>query len=317
MADSTVDRIYIRRDMIMVLRHTKGLEKLAQGKVELQYQAIVKYLANHDAPIDFLISGELAQIQTFGIPSISKVLQRTKQYQNAGLKRLDDTRAILTECMVDSIDSDRGQHMVKHLNWIHSHYDISNDDYLYTLALFIVEPARWMEVFGYRPLSAREKYAEYLAFKSLGMAMGIKHIPESLDEFVVWYQDYRSQYMVYHPDNKKVTDGLIDGMKDMFPFFIKPLIRPVILTLINDAELLAATGQKAPSKFAQILVKGLMKIRRLSQKYINPWQNNSFETSYLGQHYKSYPKGYQNSVLGPEKLVKNSTAGCPFHASKL
>jgi len=301
----------------MILRHTKELETLAQGKVELQYQAIMKYLANHDAPIDFLISGELAQIQTFGIPSISKVLQRTKQYQNDGLKRLDDTRAILTECMADSIDSDRGQHMVKHLNWIHSHYDISNEDYLYTLALFIVEPARWMEVFGYRPLSAREKYAGYLAFKSLGQAMGIKHIPESRDELVVWYQDYRSQHMVYHPDNKKVTDGLIDGMKDMFPFFIKPLIRPVILTLINDAELLAATGQKAPSKFTQILVKGLMIIRRLSQKYINPWQNNSFDTSYLGQHYKSYPKGYQNSVLGPEKLVKNSTAGCPFYASNL
>ena len=296
----------------MCLRNTKGLEKLATGKVELQYQKIVKYLANHDAPLDYLIAGELAQIQTFGIPSISKLLQRTKQYQDHGLKRLDDTRAILTECMADSVGSQRGQHMVKHLNWIHSHYDISNDDYLYTLALFIVEPARWMETFGYRPLTNREKYAGYLAFKSLGLAMGIKSIPESRDEFVTWYQDYRRQHMVYHPDNKKVTDGLINAMKEMLPWFIGPLVRPVILTLINDSELLAATGQKAPNKIIRGMIKSFMMVRKLSQKFINPWQNTNFENSKLGQHYKSYPQGYQECVLGPEKIVKNAVAGCPF-----
>lgn len=300
---------------MMYLRNKKTLDKLGQGKVELHYQAIVKYLANHDAPIDFLISGELAQIQTFAIPSISKLLQRTRQYQDNGVKRLDDTRAILTECMTDSVESHRGQHMVKHLNWIHGHYDISNDDYLYTLALFIVEPARWMEKFGYRPLSNREKYAGFLAFKSLGEAMNIKHIPATRDEFVTWYQNYRRQHMTYHSDNKRVTDGLIKGMEDMFPFIFRPLIRPVILTLINDPELLVATGQVPPNKVVQKIIKGMMRIRRLSQRYINPWQKKSFESSYLGQYYKSYPSGYQNQVLGPEKVVKNANAGCPFHAS--
>ena len=301
----------------MFLRNTKELEKFEQGKVELQYQAMVKYLANHDAPLDYLISGELAQIQTFGIPSISKLLQRTKQYQDNGLKRLDDTRAILTECMTDSVESSRGQHMVKHLNWIHSHYDISNDDYLYTLALFIVEPARWMDKFGYRPLTSREKYAGYLAFKSLGEAMGLTDIPKTRDDFITWYQAYRNEHMAYHPDNEKVTNGLINAMKEMFPAIIRPFIRPLILTLINDPELLAATGQKAPNPIIQKFIRGCMIVRKVSQKYINPWQKKSFETSYLGQRYKSYPAGYQSSVLGPEKIVKNSISGCPFHASDL
>lgn len=301
----------------MSLRSDKTLKKFAKGKVELQYQEMVKYIANHDAPIDFLISGELAQIQTFAIPSISKLLNRTKQYNDNGLKRLDDTRAILTECMTDTVESDRGQHMVKHLNWIHSHYDISNDDYLYTLALFIVEPARWMETFGYRSLSEKEKYAGYLAFKSLGMAMGIKHIPASRNEFVSWYKAYRRQHLGYHEDNKKVTDGLINGMKEMFPTFLQPLVRPVILTLINDPELLQATGQRAPNKFVQSTIKGIMRIRQWAQKYYNPWQHKSFEDSYLGQHYKSYPQGYRNSVLGPDKIVRNTSSGCPFHVSDM
>lgn len=304
-------------EKFICLRNNKELLALNQLNIEEDYQTIVKYLADHDAPLDYLISGELAQIQTFAIPSISKLLQQTKQYQNNGVKRLDDTRAILTECMTDSVESDRGLHMVEHLNWIHGHYEINNDDYLYTLALFIIEPARWMDTFGYRSLTDREKYAGYLAFRSLGQAMGIKNIPESRDEFVTWYQDYRRQHMVYHPDNKKVTDGLIDGMKEMFPFFIRPIIRPVILTLINDPELLEATGQKAPSYSVQKSIRALMAIRKKLQRVINPWQRKGFENSYLGQHYKSYPTGYQNCVLGPDKIVKNSTAGCPFHVSKL
>jgi len=299
----------------MYLRNDQELLQLRQLNLEMHYQKIVKYLADHDAPLDYLISGELAQLQTFAIPSISSLLQRTKQYQNNGIKRLDDTRAILTECLSDSVQSPRGEHMVKHLNWIHSHYDISNDDYLYTLALFIIEPVRWMETFGYRPLCEREKKAGYLAFKSLGHAMNITGIPESRDEFVAWYLNYRNQNMKFHIDNKLVTDGYIAAIKEMFPRLFRPIVRPMILTLINDPELLEATGQKAPLPLVQKLIRGFMAVRRRAQRYINPWQNKSFEGGYLGQHYKSYPNGYQGCPLGPEKMVKKTTASCPFHIS--
>jgi hypothetical protein len=87
----------------------------------------------------------------------------------------------------------------------------------------------------------------------------------------------------------------------------------MILTLINDPELLEATGQKAPLPLVQKSIRGFMAVRRRVQCYINPWQNKSFEGGYLGQHYKSYPNGYQGCPLGPEKMVKKTTASCPFH----
>ena len=94
-------------------------------------------------------------------------------------------------------------------------------------------------------------------------------------------------------------------------------MRPVILTLINDPELLAATGQQAPAYIVQKIIRGIMFVRKRLQCYINPWQKKGFESSCLGQHYKSYPNGYQDRVLGPDKIVKNSTGGCPFHVSNL
>ncbi len=68
--------------------------------------------------------------------------------------------------------------MVSHLNWIHSH-SITNGDYLYTLALFIIEPDRWMNSFGYRKLKSSEQYALYREFKDLGEAMNIKDMKAS------------------------------------------------------------------------------------------------------------------------------------------
>lgn len=301
--------------MILTRRNHQQLTQLTSADVNLHYHEIVNHLANHDAPLDYLIAGELAQIQTFGIPSISKILRRTCQYELSGSKRLDDTRAILVEIMKDTVHSERGAHMVKHLNWIHHHYPISNDDYLYTLALFMVEPNRWMNRFGYRKLTDIERHAAYLEFKDLGEAMKIKHIPENYEAFHRWYQDYRQQHLAYHDDNGVVAQGLINGMKPMVPFLIRPFTQAIMMVLINDDDLLAAIGMKKPNNAVRFLVTGVMKIRAKVLTVFNPWQHKAFEHSHIAQRYPSYPKGYEGEALGPNKLIKKAAPGsaCPFH----
>jgi hypothetical protein len=44
----------------------------------------------------------------------------------------------------------------KRLNEIHSKYKISNGDFLYTLSLFIFEPATWINKYDWRQLDERE-----------------------------------------------------------------------------------------------------------------------------------------------------------------
>lgn len=300
---------------MFALRSQKKLKQLQNSDVEKHYHELVRYLANHDAPLDYLIAGELAQIQTFGVPTISKILRRTKQYQDHGTKRLDDTRAILVEIMKDTVHSQRGAHMVQHLNWIHGHYEISNDDYLYTLALFLIEPDRWMSTFGYRKLTDVERHAAYLDFRDLGEAMNIKDIPADFESFKVWYQNYRRRNLEFHPDNKVVAQGLIDGMKPMVPFLLRPFIQSIMLVLLNDNELLDAIGMKRPSIFMRFAVKSLMKVRATALKVFNPWQHKAFENGRIAQHYPTYPQGYEGELLGPQKVVRHapSGSGCPYN----
>lgn len=309
-------------DYVMgIIRHQRKRQQLNRIPLYKNYHERVKYLANKDMPIDFLLAGELAQIQTFVIPSISRLLHRTKQYENAGTKRLDDTRAILTECMVDTVHSERGQTMVEQLNFIHSHYPISNDDYLYTLALFMVEPVRWSETFGYRRLSEDEKQALYLEFRDLGIAMNIQQIPEDFYAVKHWYEQYRRQNMTFDPANRAVTEGLIRGMQNMMPKFIRlltnPLLRNFVLTMVNDDEALKALGIDPPLKPVQQLFRGIMRLRARIAKRINIWQIFDYENSLIYRYYKSYPGGYQVRCLGPEKIISRlpmteNAPVCPF-----
>jgi len=301
------------------IRNNKKLAELAGQPLESNYHEWVKYIANTDMPIDFLLAGELAQIQTFAIPSISKILHATRQYEKAGVKRLDDTRAILTECMADTVHSERGKSMVEQLNYIHGHYNISNDDYLYTLALFMLEPVRWCENYGYRQLTNDEKEALYLEFYDLGEAMHIQDIPASYEAMEFWFHRYRKKHMAFNPTNAAVAEGLIRGMQQMAPKWLRPitnsLLKNMILTLIKDDELLTALGLKAPAKPVQWLVKMVMKVRAKVMKKLNWWQVFTYEQSFIYRHYSTYPGGYQPQCLGPDKIMtkrRGGASGCPM-----
>ena len=61
------------------------------------------------------------------------------------MKRADDTEILLREMTCHHVDSDRGSTALRRLNFIHGQYQISNEAYLYTLALFILEPPTWTQ----------------------------------------------------------------------------------------------------------------------------------------------------------------------------
>jgi hypothetical protein len=59
----------------------------------------------------------------------------------------------MAEIMEWGYDSDRGRQALARINRFHSHYKISNDDFLYVLSTFHLKPIRWLARFGWRPLT--------------------------------------------------------------------------------------------------------------------------------------------------------------------
>ena len=51
---------------------------------------------------------------------------------------------------------------LERLNEIHGKYPIRNEDYLYTLSLFILEPIKWINKYEWRKLDPLEEYVSVL-----------------------------------------------------------------------------------------------------------------------------------------------------------
>lgn len=118
---------------------------------------------------------EFALFKPFATPSVSKLLVSTREFLDRCPRRAEDTELILSE-IIDPYPRiqnelknnphisekeirkqyDRREASINRLNELHGKYPISNDDYLYTLVLFVTEPIRWINSWEWRKLDIRE-----------------------------------------------------------------------------------------------------------------------------------------------------------------
>jgi hypothetical protein len=109
--------------------------------------------------------------------SIARLLDATRELEDHGVKRYDDTILIGDEATLDGIDSPRGHAAVRRLNRIHHHYDIPPDEYAYVLATTIVGPVEWIRQYGWRPLDPHELVAITRVTTRFGELMGLTGPP--------------------------------------------------------------------------------------------------------------------------------------------
>ena len=265
------------------------------------YREIVAILSNHLFPIDILIATELAQLRTFTIPTISRQLRRTGEYERRGAKRLDDTKAILAEILATGMDSPEGAAMVAHLNAIHGHYRITNDDYLYTLSVFTVDVDAWIRRWGWRPLRPTERRALYNIYRELGVRMGIREIPSTFAAMVAWREAYEARARRYDPDNEVVARALIDALTALAGP-AGPVVSPMIRALLSE-PCVTALGLRRPPRPVTATVERVLAVRRRLLRHLTIWNQMRFWDTAFFNHYPTYPTGYERLRLGPAKIV--------------
>ncbi|KAF8151753.1 hypothetical protein B0H34DRAFT_139014 [Crassisporium funariophilum] len=197
-------------------------------------QKIMQVSTMYDMPLLLNYSLAFALFKTYGIPSISKLLAATKQLKSKETisRRYADTEILVATwvgCPISGFldesiavgntgpdprpaDDPRAMIALARVNWLHSKYKISNGDYLYTLCLFTLEPARWAATYGWRPLSPLERHAFYVFWAEIGRKMGIQDIPESFEGMISFAQDYERTHMMQDEVNKEVAGYTLDEL---------------------------------------------------------------------------------------------------------
>jgi len=209
-------------------------------------------IAEAEFPSLFEKGLQLALFRTYGIPSISKLLVQTAQLSTSEnvAKRYADTAVIITEIYADKPSGEKGIEAFARLNYLHGHYldqgRITNDDMLYTLALFMNHPCEWINRYEWRRMTDMEICAVATFHKSMGDAMKIKYdvLPGSKTgwkdgiqfycELDGWAKEYEKQHMLPHKDNYKTAIKSKELLLSTVPSFMHGLVGQVVSAAMDD-----------------------------------------------------------------------------------
>ncbi|EYD70923.1 oxygenase MpaB family protein [Limimaricola hongkongensis] len=238
---------------------------------------------------------EFALFRTYAIPSISGLLARTGEFERRAEKRYDDTELLLSAPMENGLDSAFGRAAIGRINEMHDCYRIANDDMLYVLGSFVLEPIRWLDRFGRRPMTAHEKVAWTNYYRGLGARMGIAEIPDDLAGFAAMSAAYERQHMRFAPSNRAVGKATLDLLLGFYlPRWLFGLGRPVALSLM-DAPLLDAMGFAPPPGWLRRGVIGAMRLRAHALRLLPRRRRPRLISA---RPRRGYPQGYEIAGLG-------------------
>jgi hypothetical protein len=259
------------------------------------HQEIVQLQARYEFGWESTRALELALFRTFAAPKMSSVLDRSKQFAKKGQKRYDDTAIIMAEIVEHGYDSERGHAAIKRMNQIHGRFQIPNEDFLYVLSTFLLEPIRWSAWFNWRPPTDKEKQALFYFWLEVGKRMNIRDIPKSLEAFRAWALEYERQYFFYADSNRNISEATIKVFLSWYPGVLRPLLRRAIYAMMDDAMLNAFGYPKQPAW----VTRGLFLLFRARAWVMRWWPKRPY--SFTEKTHRSYPNGYSIDQLGPQE----------------
>lgn len=176
----------------------------------------------------------------------------TGQLRNAetASKRAADTGVLLLEFGLNKPSSERAIEAIARMNYLHSRYQktgkITNDDLLYTLGIFALEPSRWINRYEWRQLTELEMCACGTCWKNMGDAMGISFEklpsarsgwqdgPHWLQEVQAWSEAYEAIKMVPYDSNRKLAESQFEYLLPKKPNGIQDICTRFIIVLLGD-----------------------------------------------------------------------------------
>ena len=269
---------------------------------ETDYEEIYRVVIAHEFPWDLHQAMSFALFRTYAVPSIGRLLDETGEFRRSPQKRYDDTVLLLDEPARAGLHSASGLRAIRRVNQMHGAYDISNDDLRYVLSTFVVVPKRWLDDFGWRPLSPVEVRASVRYYRELGRLMGIRDLPATYQAFDELMTSYEAEHFAFDEGGRRVADSTLRLLTTFYPAVLRPVVRTASLALLDD-PLLAAFGYTGPPAAVRRLVGAALRTRGRMVSVLparrRPRHSPDMPTI------RSYPDGYDVDELG------TFPRGCP------
>ncbi|MBC8100246.1 MAG: DUF2236 domain-containing protein, partial [Armatimonadetes bacterium] len=251
------------------MRRDAITDEIAQLDPIADHLRIVYLVGTREFPFTTQRSLEMALFRTFASERIAALLDRTGQFAHAGQKRYDDTMLIIAEIAEFGYDSERGAAAIRIMNRMHRRYAIANEDFLYVLSTFAIEPIKWNHALGWRLSTAGERLANFTFWQEVGRRMGIHDIPATLEDLWRFQMDYETRYFKFSAASQRVGQAGLAIFTQWFPALMRPLVRTVVYGLLDDM-LLTAFGFPHPPQWWRKLLYRAMRLRAWAVGLVHP-----------------------------------------------
>ncbi|MFH9246289.1 oxygenase MpaB family protein [Streptomyces lydicus] len=288
------------------MRRYDWLKEIRRLDPERDFLTIYRIIATREFPWDITRALELALYRTYAVPSIGRLLARTAELTDRTQKRYDDTALLLDAVLEHGFDGEDGRTAIRRINQMHRSYDISDEDMRYVLCTFVVVPKRWLDAYGWRPLSAHERAAVAAYYRTLGRHMGITELPQTYEDFERCLDSYEEAHFGWDEDARRVSDATLDLMAGWYGP-LAPVVRGASMALLDDT-LLAAFRYDRPRPAVRKAVRGALKLRARAVRLLPPRRTPHYARQ--NPEIKGYPNGFRVAELGTFPAARR-TGGCP------
>ncbi|MFH7598518.1 oxygenase MpaB family protein [Streptomyces racemochromogenes] len=282
------------------------LKEILRLDPDRDFLAIYRLTATYEFPWDFTRALELALFRTYAVPSIGGLLAETAEFTERPQKRYDDTALLLDAVVEHGFDHDTARTAIRRVNQMHRSYDISDDDMRYVLCTFVVIPARWIDAYGWRPLTHHERRACARYYAELGRHLGIKDVPDTYEEFETTLDAYEEAHFGWDEGGRAVADSTLGLMASWYPAPLAPAVRGASLALL-DEPLLKAFRYERPHPAVGRLVRTALRLRGRAVRLLPPRTAPHYARQ--NPEIKGYPHGYDVGELGTFPVP--GASGCP------
>ncbi|NMO56732.1 DUF2236 domain-containing protein [Actinoplanes sp. TBRC 11911] len=274
-----------------------NLERIRELDPDRDYVAIYQIMYRFEFPWDMRMSLNLAFNRSFSTPTVAKVLVGTGEFTERAQKRIDDTGILMKEILLNGFESERGREAVRRVNQIHRPYrDVPADEYLYVLAAGAVISLRWLDRYGWRPLSEHERRATFRWYSELGRMMHVSGIPDTLEELEAWFDAFDEAQLVPNDDAATVERATRSYLLARVPPPLAPLGNALVSALYDD-RLRAAVKVAPPAWPVRAGLHATLRARKLLLRHFGrPRTVGQYAEGIVT---KTYPDGYRISEVGP------------------
>ncbi|KAL2914828.1 hypothetical protein HK105_205570 [Polyrhizophydium stewartii] len=196
-------------------------------------------------PTLFYRAIEGVYLRSYAIPSVAAVFAASGEIERNPAVRYDHTDILIREITEHPPSSERARTAIRRINYLHALHKIQPDDMRFMLYLFIVQPVRLIERFGWRRLHPNEVKAHVILWRAIGQNMGVQDIPTSLAEIDHWATEYEMAHAKHSDEAKRLSEASIALFLSQQPAIVRPLARQMLATFFPP-HIRAAIGLESP-----------------------------------------------------------------------